>query len=145
MTRRPSRGQSATSCVSRTSWWEVSRPSTYSVAPPRWRWASTSVACAGWPCETSRRTWPTTSSGPDEAVTGVEATVGAAVRGLTGLLTATWPVEAYARREELTGPVREGLERQLGEQLLETLIDRAILPRYAFPTDVVSFWVSRAR
>ena len=37
------------------------------------------------------------------------------------------------------------IERRLDENLLQTLIERALLPRYAFPTDTVSFWVARPR
>jgi len=48
-------------------------------------------------------------------------------------------------RAQLEGARREGLERQLEEQLLDTLIGRAIFPRYAFPMDVVSFWVSKPK
>ena len=40
---------------------------------------------------------------------------------------------------------RESLERRLEEPLLETLIGHAVFPRYAFPTDVVTFWVSKPR
>ena len=38
-----------------------------------------------------------------------------------------------------------GAEALKDAQLLQTLIDRAILPRYAFPTDTVSFWVPERR
>lgn len=51
------------------------------------------------------------------------------------------PVDLLRRREILTTSEREALEFVLGEDLLKFLIDVAILPRYAFPTDVVSFWV----
>jgi ATP-dependent helicase YprA (DUF1998 family) len=40
---------------------------------------------------------------------------------------------------------KEALEMQLDEELLSALIERAILPRYAFPTDTVSFWVPAQR
>ena len=40
---------------------------------------------------------------------------------------------------------QESLERRLEEPLLETLIGHAVFPRYAFPTDVVTFWVSKPR
>jgi hypothetical protein len=39
----------------------------------------------------------------------------------------------------------EALEMQLDEELLSALIERAILPRYAFPTDTVGFWVPAQR
>jgi hypothetical protein len=35
----------------------------------------------------------------------------------------------------------EGSTARHAKQLLKHLIDRAVLPRYAFPTDVVTFWV----
>jgi rubrerythrin len=60
-------------------------------------------------------------------------------------LSATLPLEDFEQRESLEGVRRESLERRLEESLLECLIGRAILPRYAFPTDVVSFWVSKYR
>ena len=80
----------------------------------------------------------------DESVE-VEKTITTSVLSLIDVLTTTLPVDAFRQREQLNGLVREGLERQLAEQLLQTLIDRAVLPRYAFPTDVVSFWVSRPK
>jgi hypothetical protein len=40
---------------------------------------------------------------------------------------------------------REALEMQLDVELLTALIERAILPRYAFPTDTVTFWVPKQR
>jgi ATP-dependent helicase YprA (DUF1998 family) len=91
------------------------------------------------------RHWvPEFSYGLNEPV-DVEETITASVRSLIDALTATLPVEAFRRREQLGDLAREGLERQLSEQLLQTLIDRAIFPRYAFPTDVVTFWVSRPK
>ncbi len=91
------------------------------------------------------RHWaPRFSYGLDESV-DVEGTITSSVHSLIDVLTRTLPVESFGQREQLTGLAREGLERQLAEQLLQTLIDRAILPRYAFPTDVVNFWVSRPK
>jgi hypothetical protein len=90
-----------------------------------------------------RRWAPRHSHGLDEAIAGIEETVATAVPVLLADLERTLPAELYRRREHLDGPVREGLEQQLGEKLLETLIEKAIFPRYAFPTSVVSFWVSR--
>ena len=55
------------------------------------------------------------------------------------------PVAQYAARETLADLERESLERRLEEPLLETLIGHAVFPRYAFPTDVVTFWVSKSR
>lgn len=61
------------------------------------------------------------------------------------ILNGTLPIHDFNQRESLEGVRRESLERRLEESLLECLIGRAILPRYAFPTDVVTFWVSKFR
>src|SRR5262249_8634008 len=91
------------------------------------------------------RHWaPKFSYGLNEVVQ-VEETIASSVHVLIDVLSATLPVEAFGQREQLTGLAREGLERQLAEQLLQTLIDRAILPRYAFPTDVVNVWVAQPK
>ena len=79
------------------------------------------------------RHWaPRFSYGLNEDVE-VEGTITSSVHSLIDVLTTTLPVEAFGKREQLTGLPREGLERQLAEQLLQTLIDRAILPRRARP------------
>jgi hypothetical protein len=88
---------------------------------------------------------PRHSYGLNTPIDPVDETIRSAIPALLDALTRNLPVNEYARRDEMTGPVREGLERQLGEELLATLINRAVFPRYAFPTDVVSFWVSRRR
>lgn len=92
------------------------------------------------------RHWvPSHSHRLNEPIAGVEATVTSAVDSLVDVLTRTLPVDAYRRRDQLTGIEREVLDRQLEERLLDTLIGRAIFPRYAFPTDVVGFWVSKRK
>lgn len=92
------------------------------------------------------RHWaPKYSYGLDEDIQEVGDTIDNAVSCLIKDLRDTLPCEAYSNREELEGVVREGLERQLEEKLLDTLIGRAIFPRYAFPTDVVGFWVSKRK
>ena len=68
-----------------------------------------------------------------------------AVPRLIQTLRESLPIEAFARRDELPQVEREALERQLEENLLNTLINRAIFPRYAFPTDTVCFWVAQRR
>ena len=88
---------------------------------------------------------PTYSHGLDESIPEVEHTIDDAVPRLRTRLRAVLPVDAYTQRDQLEGLQLEALERRLDEPLLETLIDHAILPRYAFPTDVVSFWVSKPR
>jgi predicted RNA-binding Zn-ribbon protein involved in translation (DUF1610 family) len=55
------------------------------------------------------------------------------------------PVDEYAAPRDARDLERESLERRLEEPLLETLIGQAVFPRYAFPTDVVTFWVSKPR
>ena len=92
-------------------------------------------------------TWaPVFSYGLNENIEeSVKKTIDDCIVNLVQRLRETLPVEEYRRREELEGVARESLERQLEETLLECLIGRAILPRYAFPTDVVAFYVSRYR
>ncbi len=88
---------------------------------------------------------PTYSYGLDESIPEVPETIRAAVPGLRKRLRTVLPVEEYAKRDQLEGLAREALERRLEEPLLEALIAHAVLPRYAFPTDVVSFWVSKPK
>lgn len=81
----------------------------------------------------------------DDISETVRATIDKSIDSLVQRLRETLPVEEFDKREELEGITRESLERQLEESLLECLIGRAILPRYAFPTDVVAFYVSKRR
>ena len=91
------------------------------------------------------KTWvPNYSFGLGKDIAVLE-TIENSMERLVTVLDNKLPVENYAHREELEGVVREGLERQLEEKLLDFLINRAIFPRYAFPTDVVGFWVSKPR
>lgn len=88
---------------------------------------------------------PAFSFGLDEAIVAVDATIRGAVARTKERIREVLPVDEFARREEMEDLERESLERRLEEPLLETLIGQAVFPRYAFPTDVVSFWVARAR
>lgn len=88
---------------------------------------------------------PSFSFGLEEPIAGVDATVSGAVARTKEHIRRVLPVDEYAARDELEELERESLERRLEEPLLETLIGQAVFPRYAFPTDVVSFWVARAR
>jgi len=96
--------------------------------------------------ETELMQWsPNFSFGSGQNIAEVTETVSTAIEKLVENLHQTLPVEDYADREALSGVEREVLERRLAESLLGTLIGRAIFPRYAFPTDIVSFWVSRPK
>jgi len=86
---------------------------------------------------------PSYSHGLGMAIDGVTPTIENAVSTLCRRLREVLPVAEYADRENLSGVARDALERRLEESLLETLIGQAVLPRYAFPTDVVSFWVAK--
>jgi ATP-dependent helicase YprA (DUF1998 family)/rRNA maturation endonuclease Nob1 len=88
---------------------------------------------------------PSFSFGLDEPVAGVEETLRLAIDRTKDRIRAVLPVELYSLRDTLVDLERESLERRLEEPLLETLIGHAVFPRYAFPTDVVTFWVSKAR
>ena len=86
---------------------------------------------------------PRRSHGLDADVQDVDATVQNAIPMLKRDLRRVLPLELFAKREELTGLERASLERRLEEPLLQTLITHAVFPRYAFPADVVAFWVPK--
>ncbi|MBL8622901.1 MAG: DEAD/DEAH box helicase [Myxococcales bacterium] len=88
---------------------------------------------------------PTFSFGLNEPVAEVENTISEAIDNTKRCIRAVLPVAEYATRETLADLERESLERRLEEPLLDTLIGNAVFPRYAFPTDVVTFWVSKLR
>jgi ATP-dependent helicase YprA (DUF1998 family) len=88
---------------------------------------------------------PTFSFGLDEPIADVDATIANAIARTKEHIRRVLPVDEYTRREELKDLERESLERRLEEPLLETLIGQAVFPRYAFPTDVVAFWVAKPR
>lgn len=87
---------------------------------------------------------PNFSYGLNEKIS-IASTINGAIDCLINSLNTFLPVEAFNNRENLEGVEREVIERQLEEKLLNTLIYRAIFPRYAFPTDVVSFWVAKRK
>ncbi len=88
---------------------------------------------------------PSFSFGLNEPITEVEETLRLSIGRTKERIRAVLPVEQYAQRETLADLERESLERRLEEPLLETLIGQAVFPRYAFPTDVVAFWVSKQK
>lgn len=88
---------------------------------------------------------PTLSFGSGKDIPEVKETISSSIDTLLEELYRTLPVEEFSRREEIDGVEREVLERRLEEKLLTTLVGRAIFPRYAFPTDVVGFYVSRPK
>jgi hypothetical protein len=88
---------------------------------------------------------PKFSFGLQEPIGGVEETIAGAIDRSKERIRRVLPVHEYADREGLDDLARESLQRRLEEPLLETLIGQAVFPRYAFPTDVVAFWVSKPR
>ncbi len=80
-----------------------------------------------------------------EKSTRAERVIDGAIERLIERLQRELPVQLSTRAAELDESGRASLDMQLDELLLQTLIDHAILPRYAFPTDTVSFWVPERR
>ncbi|MBK7074595.1 MAG: DEAD/DEAH box helicase [Myxococcales bacterium] len=92
------------------------------------------------------RCWaPRFSHGLGEDIPEASATIAGSIQSLCDRMRGVLPVDLYAQREQMTGLPREALERRLEESLLTVLIAHAVLPRYAFPTDVVAFWVAKPR
>ena len=88
---------------------------------------------------------PRYSYGFQKEVPEVGATVDAAIQHFRHRLRTTLPVHDFEKRAELEGGAKDSLEKILTESLLDFLLSRAVLPRYAFPTDVVSFWVAKRK
>lgn len=88
---------------------------------------------------------PRYSFGFQEEVGEVETTVQSSISNFRSKLRASLPISEYARKDDLEGVALESLEKVLDESLLDVLLARAVLPRYAFPTDVVNFWVAKRR
>lgn len=74
-----------------------------------------------------------------------ESVIEDCVERLKEEIRAVLPVDDYAKREDLEGLELDHLTKKIEENLLETLINQAVLPRYAFPTDLVNFWVPKER
>jgi hypothetical protein len=74
----------------------------------------------------------------------VDAALAGVVESLIAQVREALPVTEAAQLETLDDAQRAAVELRLGDNLLQTLIERAVLPRYAFPTDTVAFWVHRA-
>ncbi|MFO0608855.1 MAG: DEAD/DEAH box helicase [Polyangiales bacterium] len=75
----------------------------------------------------------------------VDAALRGAVPELLRAVREALPVDDAAQLDALDDVRRAAVELRLDENLLQTLIERAVLPRYAFPTDTVAFWVPRPR
>lgn len=96
--------------------------------------------------EAELKNWvPQYSQARQSDIPNIENTIDCAIPYLLKSLEKVLPFEAYAKREELPELEREGLEKVLQDELLTTLLNRAVLPRYAFPTDTVQFWVSERK
>ncbi len=74
----------------------------------------------------------------------VDAALAGVVESLIAQVREALPVTEAAQLETLDDAQRAAVELRLSDNLLQTLIERAVLPRYAFPTDTVAFWVHRA-
>jgi len=84
---------------------------------------------------------PRYSHGRGESIV-VDDVIDGCVPSLLSALRRDLPFELFGRpAEELTTAERDVLQLRLQENLLQTLLDHAILPRYAFPTDIVSLYV----
>lgn len=93
--------------------------------------------------KTELRHWvPAHSFGLQEDI-AVEMSIENSVSHLIAELERVLPLDLLARRESLSELELESLDRELSDELLQSLITRAVLPRYAFPTDVVAFWVAQ--
>ncbi|MBK7779598.1 MAG: DEAD/DEAH box helicase [Ardenticatenia bacterium] len=88
---------------------------------------------------------PTFSFGLNEPVAEVAHTITNAIAKTKERIRDVLPVAEYVARATLADLELESLNRRLEEPLLETLINHAVFPRYAFPTDVRTFWVSKPR
>lgn len=88
---------------------------------------------------------PAYSHAQQAPITDVAQTIQQSIGRTKARIRAVLPVEEYEKKDELEGLELEALEQRLEEQLLQALIGHAVLPRYAFPTDVVAFWVSKPR
>lgn len=91
------------------------------------------------------RAWvPGQSHGQNQGVSTAPAIDGA-ISQLLKCLQEALPIDAYAGRDQLGETERAALDLELAENLLQKLIEQAVLPRYAFPTDLVTLWVPTKR
>lgn len=89
------------------------------------------------------RHWvPAHSYGLKEDI-AVEQSIENSILNLLHELENVLPLDLLERKDSLSELEVESLDRELNDELLQTLITRAVLPRYAFPTDVVAFWVAK--
>lgn len=89
------------------------------------------------------RQWvPVFSHGRGEAIDN-NAVIESSVDSLLEAIRRDLPFDLYAQGESLSDAQNDVLHFRLRENLLQTLLDRAILPRYAFPTDVVTLYVMK--
>ena len=87
------------------------------------------------------REWAPRFSYALDATVNVEEVVSTSIDRLLESLERELPFDLFARRDALTPAEQDVLNLRLEENLLQTLLDRGIFPRYAFPTDVVSLYV----
>jgi hypothetical protein len=86
---------------------------------------------------------PSFSHGLGDAI-DVSETIQHAVPRLLARIRDEFPIDKIRSLKTLPELEREGIQRLAEEELLEALIGRAVFPRYAFPTDTVTFWVPKA-
>ncbi len=91
-----------------------------------------------------RRWVPSFSHGAREAL-DVDAALDGAVQELTLRMRDALPPTEAPADEAQDEAAQTARKLRLDENLLQMLIERAILPRYAFPTDTVAFWVHRQK
>ncbi|MFO0625613.1 MAG: helicase-related protein [Polyangiales bacterium] len=87
------------------------------------------------------RAWVPAFSHGLTAPIDVEATIAEAIDRLLARIANEFPIPAILGQVPLGDEEREGIARLRDDNLLEAFINRAIFPRYAFPTDTVTFWV----
>ena len=88
---------------------------------------------------------PHFSHDTQQPIESAEQTIADSIETAKGCVREVLPVEAFANQDALSDLEKEALQHSLDEELLQRLIGQAVLPRYAFPTDVVTFWVLKER
>ena len=84
---------------------------------------------------------PSYSYSSGKSIPATRLTIDRATTRIKVLLNSVLPVGPYSGASDLTPLEKEMLEIRLDQRLLEILIEQAVLPRYAFPTDTVKLWV----